>query len=373
MPVPAAPRFSRCIWLTVLVVIVMAATPARMSRTRTQPAASGHGRVARAHPGGAVAGSRSDFLALGTLKPDAPEVRAFLDRWFVAGTTAAELRERDRLPRQAAARGSRSSSRRSSRPDPRDASPPGGSTSRRPTRGWQITGATTLSVVEGLFRLSLSQGRQFKAHDLVVRAEDLELRLPDGYVFVAEAAGRITAAVLVGRGEMIFKPSPETEQRQIKLFAGHEELKTPFSTAFIRLSPGDSDVNVAPTRPCRLPPPMPRRSPARARSSPSSYRNRSDSIWRTSVESRGRWCPRSATSSPKSTRARFGTLTYTQSGNDPEDITVFDRSKRRNISVYASKARSGGAGNHVRRGRVDRVRRAGRAGRHDVLAGSTLA
>ena len=217
----------------------MAATPARVSgRGRSQQPADTGVLLARIQAA-LVAGSASDFLALGTLKPDVPEVRAFLDRWFVAGTTAAELRERDRLP-LAAARGSRSSSRLSWRPDPRDASPPGGSTSRRPTAAGRSRARPRSSVVEGLFRLSLSQGRQFKAHDLVVRAEDLELRLPDGHVFVAEAAGRITAAVLVGRGEMIFKPTPETEQRQIMLYAGHDELKTPFSSAFIRLSPGDS-------------------------------------------------------------------------------------------------------------------------------------
>ena len=36
---------------------------------------------------------------------------------------------------------------------------------------------------------------------------------------------------------------------------------------------------------------------------------------------------------------RFGTLTYAHANNEPEDITVFDREKRRNISVYASQAR----------------------------------
>src|SRR4029453_3155708 len=45
-----------------------------------------------------IAGSAQDFLALGTLDPNANDVRVFLDRWFVRGTTAAELRERDRLP-----------------------------------------------------------------------------------------------------------------------------------------------------------------------------------------------------------------------------------------------------------------------------------
>ena len=33
---------------------------------------------------------------------------------------------------------------------------------------------------------------------------------------------------------------------------------------------------------------------------------------------------------------RFGTLTYARSGNEAEDVTVFDRRRRRNISLYAS-------------------------------------
>jgi hypothetical protein len=36
---------------------------------------------------------------------------------------------------------------------------------------------------------------------------------------------------------------------------------------------------------------------------------------------------------------RFGTLTYARAGNEEEDISVFDRQRRRNISVYASKGR----------------------------------
>src|SRR5262245_273658 len=45
-----------------------------------------------------AAGSAADFLALSTLAPDDPDVRAFLDRWLVARTTRATVRERDRVP-----------------------------------------------------------------------------------------------------------------------------------------------------------------------------------------------------------------------------------------------------------------------------------
>src|SRR5205085_8595160 len=33
---------------------------------------------------------------------------------------------------------------------------------------------------------------------------------------------------------------------------------------------------------------------------------------------------------------RFGILTYTRSRAEPEDITLFDRARRRNIAVYSS-------------------------------------
>ena len=36
---------------------------------------------------------------------------------------------------------------------------------------------------------------------------------------------------------------------------------------------------------------------------------------------------------------RFGSLTYARSGNEAEDITVFDRRRKRNISIYASAAK----------------------------------
>ena len=36
---------------------------------------------------------------------------------------------------------------------------------------------------------------------------------------------------------------------------------------------------------------------------------------------------------------KFGTLTYARSGGDAEDVTVFDRRRRRNVSIYASAAK----------------------------------
>ena len=63
-------------------------------------------------------------------------------------------------------------------------------------------------MVEGLYRLALDASVQYRAKNLVVTAEDLELRLEDGHVFVATVPAGITVAVLLGRGEMVFTPAP---------------------------------------------------------------------------------------------------------------------------------------------------------------------
>ncbi len=343
MRVPAA-TCVRFIWLTILfVVMVSAGAPARTAPAESpQTPAEASALLARVQAA-VAAGSARDFLSLGTLNVNAPEVRTFLDRWFVKGTTRAELRERDRVPAK---------------------NGPGvalvvealieaGPQGRLATwlielaprdSGWEITGATTLSVVEGLYRLSLSTERQFKAHDLVVRSEDLELRLPDGFVFVAETGGRISAAVLVGRGEMIFRPSPETERRQIKIFAGHEELRSAFSTAFVRLSPSDAANRLPPT--ALTPANADAKTFARANAFFGEQLPKSFGLDLADL-SRESWSliPGIGDFLAEVDTRRFGTLTYTLSDNDPEDITVFDRSKRRNLSVYASKARAAAQGN----------------------------
>ncbi len=73
----------------------------------------------------------------------------------------------------------------------------------------------------------------------MVTAEDLELRLDDGVVFLAKIPSGATAAVLLGKGEMTFSPGPEAEQRQIALLTGGPALRQSFDVATIRLNPSD--------------------------------------------------------------------------------------------------------------------------------------
>ena len=51
---------------------------------------------------------------------------------------------------------------------------------------WRIAAVSRLSVVTGLYRLSLNPAKQYDVHDLTVRAPDLTIEMSSGRAFVAE-------------------------------------------------------------------------------------------------------------------------------------------------------------------------------------------
>lgn len=200
---------------------------------------------------------------------------------------------------------------------------------------WMISAQDRLTTVDGLHRLELSSSKQYRINNLVLRGEDLTLTIPQGTAFVAEADGGPTAYVLLGQGEMRFSPKPGAEKGQIKLFAGEEALRTPFNVAYVRLNSGDlgarfSDGGLIEERvnPNML---------ERAREIFTEEVGKSF-ILELSDLSRETWSlvPPFGDMLIEVRTSRFGTLTYTQANNESEDISLFDRRRRRNISSYAS-------------------------------------
>jgi hypothetical protein len=192
-----------------------------------------------------------------------------------------------------------------------------------------------LSVVSGLHRLALNPAKHFDVRNLKVQGTDLSLELPTGHAFVAETSEGPTAVVLLGRGRMRFSPSDPAERTQIRIFSGDELLETDFDAAFVRV------------RPAEFPQMFPAGSFTPRAVGQGEYRRASD-IFDEYVGqtlhvdltdlSRERW---SLIPSPGDLIAeirtrRLGSLTYARSSNDAEDISLFERRRRRNIAVYAS-------------------------------------
>jgi len=205
---------------------------------------------------------------------------------------------------------------------------------------WRVAGQQSLTSVDGLHRLTLNPAKAYRARNLVVQSDDLALRLQDGYVFTADTANGPAAAVLVAidGGTMSFRPAPESEREQVRIYAGSDAIEARFDEVFLRFNPSEFRAW------------LPAGSLTETTPDPVMFR-RADAVFRQDVEktysldladlSRETW---SLPSAPGDFLAeihtrRFQTLTYSKSSNDQEDISMFDRRRRRNISVYSSAAR----------------------------------
>jgi type II secretory pathway pseudopilin PulG len=200
---------------------------------------------------------------------------------------------------------------------------------------WRITSEDRLASIEGLHRLSLNSEKQYAAKNLILKAIDFEVRMPAGDVFVSETPEGVTAMVLVGEGTMVFNPAPKEERGQLKLFAGVEALETPFTSAFVRLSPFEFDQRAASgtLEPVTLDSRAYRRGLVVFEENlPKSFNLDLSDL------SREVWSllPQPGDFVAEVKTRRYDDLTYARSSGEAEDVTLFQRGRKRNISAYGS-------------------------------------
>ena len=201
---------------------------------------------------------------------------------------------------------------------------------------WVIADEEKISSVENLYRLALNTTKQFSARGLKISAEDIDLTLEEGSVFVSDIEIGVTGIVLLGRGILNFHPAPDTEKGQVKIFCGSEALETSFSAAFIRVNPGDfeSVVHASALQAVPIDP----RALKRAQELFQSEATKSFIIELGDL-SRDAWSllPGVGDFVAEIHTRKYDTLTYARSSSEAEDITLFDRKRKHNISIYASK------------------------------------
>jgi peptidase M1-like protein len=203
-------------------------------------------------------------------------------------------------------------------------------------REWTIADEERVSTVDNLYHVGLNIAKAFTAHNLKIAAEDLDLTLPDGSVYVGEIDLGITALVLIGRGTLDFHPPSPTEKGQVKIFCGAETLNTAFESAFIRLNPSDYESMIAAS--ALQPKGIDSRELRRAQDI---FREESQKSFGIDLGdlSRDAWSllPSSGDFIAEMRTRRYDTLTYARSSSEAEDITLFDRKRHHNISLYPSR------------------------------------
>jgi hypothetical protein len=208
---------------------------------------------------------------------------------------------------------------------------------------WRIVSQDRLASIEGLHRLSLRAEKQYAARDLVVSSVDFKLRLPAGDVFVAETPEGVTGMVLLGDGVMSFTPSPKEERGQLRLFAGTEALDSPFTGAFIRLNPFEFEQRLA--NGMLDPVAVDTRSFRRAQGVFDDEVGNSFSLDLSDL-SREAWSllPQPGDFVAEVRTRRFDEITFARSSGQSEDVTLFQRNRKKNISSYASEQKAGSLG-----------------------------
>ena len=194
-----------------------------------------------------LSGDAAAFLALSSDAANAHARARFRRHRDHAGrerasscTNATGSRCRARCPATATACSS-TSSRSSARAR---GSPPGASTSSAPARpGPSASGRSPTRSACPRSRTSTgcrsTPTKAFTARNLKIAAEDLELTLPEGSVFVGDTDQGVTGVVLIGRGTLNFHPAPATEKGQVRIFCGSETLETRFDAAYLRVNPAE--------------------------------------------------------------------------------------------------------------------------------------
>jgi hypothetical protein len=200
---------------------------------------------------------------------------------------------------------------------------------------WRIVNMERLAVVSGLYRLSLNPKQQFTVQNLTVAGQDLALQMATGSAFVADTPEGPTAIVLLGRGQMKFAPPDAAERTQVRIFSGNETLTADFDCALIRVRPSEFERRFAGS--ALTPRTVSGGDFRRANEFFEENVGRTLQIDLTDL-SRDRWSlvPVASDLIAEVRTRKYGNLTYARVGNDAEDVSLFDRKRRKNISVYAS-------------------------------------
>jgi hypothetical protein len=286
---------------------------------------------------------RQRWLELLSASADRNQAAEFFDGMVPQGITRVVVKERDRSALQGSlpGEGYRLVVEVFIETGPRGRIATWGLDIRRPrgddigAQPWRILAQDRLASIEGLHRLALNPQKQFAARNLVLRAIDFELRLPAGDVFVSETPEGMTALVLLGDGTMVFQPGPKEEKGQLKLFAGTEALETPFAAAFVRINPFEFEQRIA--KEMLEPAIVDSREYRRGLEVFDANVSKSFNLDLSDL-SRDVWSllPSFGDFVAEVRTRRFDELTYARSGSEAEDVTVFQRERKRNIAAYAS-------------------------------------
>lgn len=199
--------------------------------------------------------------------------------------------------------------------------------------GLSVVGRTTVGSLGPLYNLSVPSGGAVRADRIEIVHKDIRITFGKASVFRDNLPGKGTMLVIVGRGTVLFSPSDENEKRQMRLLYGKDELEAGLRSLYLRCSPGllASNVKIKRASGAEIPGAPDFEAAARV-----FKRNYSRSF---TVESPANgevlsFLPQGEETVIEMDVDRIGELAYIYSPFADEEVNLYDRKKKRVISLY---------------------------------------
>ncbi|MFQ6083131.1 MAG: M1 family metallopeptidase [Candidatus Aminicenantia bacterium] len=102
---------------------------------------------------------------------------------------------------------------------------------------WQIEKKKIVKTLSGLYRLKIPGEKVEKVKSIEINHIDIKLRFEDAFVFYDNIPSFETALLILGKGKVIFSPSSFQERHQLKLYYKKEIIIDQVEYAYLRFAP----------------------------------------------------------------------------------------------------------------------------------------
>jgi hypothetical protein len=200
---------------------------------------------------------------------------------------------------------------------------------------WEVTGKEVTSTVGGLYKIRIPSERFERVRSVEIDHQDIRLSFGEAVVFYDNIPGQETALLVIGKGTVRFSPSDRVEQHQMELLYKKRFLEDSIEYAYIRCSDDfmSSHVKIAGGGAGMTEVSQDEKDRAAlifSRDYPRSF-TIENSVDRELLS----FLPQGEEAVFEFKAARDGELTYIFYPFSDEEITLYDRSKDRIISLYS--------------------------------------
>lgn len=199
--------------------------------------------------------------------------------------------------------------------------------------GLSVVSRITAGSLGPLYRLNIPSGEAIRADRVEIVHRDIRIVFGKSSVFRDALPDKGTVLVIVGRGSVRFSPSDQSEKHQLRLSYGKSELEDGINSLYLRCSPGLMASNVKIERSSGPETPGTTDFEEAARVFKRNY-SRSFTVESPASGEVLSFLPQDEEAVIEMDVDKSGELAYIYSPFSDEEVNLYDRKKKRVISLY---------------------------------------